>query len=242
MSKSSTPLIFVHGAWHGAWCWQKIVTPLKQLGFNVLAPDLPGHGQHICTPSLITMQDYISSLITLIQAQNEPVTLIGHSMGGIIISSVAESIPNHIHTLIYLTAFIPEHGESLLSMASQFSSHALLPFLTIDQEKSEIRIDSSERLFPIFFNCCEEQDARWAKSQLHSQPLKPLRKKIHLKNHFNRIPKKAILCREDHIIPLHDQRKMAKRITDDIIEINSDHAAYCSAREELVHYFFHTKE
>src|SRR5215471_17226659 len=109
--------ILVHGAWHGRWCWEKVVPLLRQAGHRVETLDLPGHGQDRTPIREITLAAYTKRVCETLDDQAEPVILVGHSMGGIVITQVAEERPEKIQTLVYLTAFLPQNGESLLQLA-----------------------------------------------------------------------------------------------------------------------------
>ena len=96
--------VLIHGACHGSWCWDNVVPLLQKKGHLVEAPDLPGHGKDKTPIQEVTLQSCVDKVCSVIEAQSEPVILVGHSMGGIILSQVAEQIPDKIKTLVYLTA------------------------------------------------------------------------------------------------------------------------------------------
>ena len=81
--------VLVHGAWHGAWCWHKIVARLEARGHTVVAPDMPGHGMDRTPIEQVTLEDIAARLTSIIDAQDEPVVLVGHSYGGTMISQAA---------------------------------------------------------------------------------------------------------------------------------------------------------
>jgi len=76
----------IHGAWHGAWCWERVVPSLERRGARVVAPDLPGMGQDKTPLSGITLAVWARSVADLVEQQSEPAVLVGHSRGGIVIS------------------------------------------------------------------------------------------------------------------------------------------------------------
>src|SRR3990172_12780518 len=78
--------IFVHGAWHGGWCWYKVVPLLERAGHRVLAPDLPSLGKDKTPVSEVSLALWAEHLCRLLEAEREPAVLVGHSRGGIVIS------------------------------------------------------------------------------------------------------------------------------------------------------------
>jgi pimeloyl-ACP methyl ester carboxylesterase len=131
---TSLPFVLVHGAWHGAWTYEKVIPELVALGHAAIAQDLPAHGIHARNPESFTnrpldpasfatepskvasttLDDYVNAVVQSIDAMtglgHSKVILVGHSMGGVPITAVAERIPEKIAHLVYLTAFMPASG------------------------------------------------------------------------------------------------------------------------------------
>src|SRR5689334_6899345 len=102
--------VLVHGGWHGAWCWNRIVPLLEKKVHRVVAGDLPAHGRDKAAAAAVTMKDYVDALVAQLDSLPEPVCLVGHSSGGAIITQVAEYRPAKIQNLVYLAAFLPKNG------------------------------------------------------------------------------------------------------------------------------------
>ncbi len=111
-----TTFALIHGAAHGGWCWDKVVPLLQAEGHSVEAPDLPGHGKDKTPISQVTLQAYTDRVCQVLDAQPEPVVLVGHSMGGVVIAQATESRPDKIRTLVYLTAVLAPSGVSSLQL------------------------------------------------------------------------------------------------------------------------------
>ncbi len=112
--------VLVHGAWHGAWCWQRVTTALQQAGHRVHAVTLTGVGEraHLLSPS-ITVDTHICDVINLIEAEElQDVVLALHSYGGLLGTAVADRVPQRIRHLVYVDAILPEPGESWSSTQS----------------------------------------------------------------------------------------------------------------------------
>jgi pimeloyl-ACP methyl ester carboxylesterase len=121
--------VLVHGAWHGSWCWDRVVPLLEKQGHKAVAPDLPGHGADKSPISEVSLQAYADRVVDVLEAQSETVVLVGHSMGGIVISQAAECCPDRVKTLVYLSAFLLRDGESLLQVAQDDTEALVLPNL-----------------------------------------------------------------------------------------------------------------
>jgi pimeloyl-ACP methyl ester carboxylesterase len=106
--------VLVHGAWHGSWCWAGVAAALRQAGHAVALVDLPGRAGDPRPHAAITLDDYVRRVGDVIARQGVPVVLAGHSMGGITITQVAEAMPERLARLVYVSAFLPRDGESLL--------------------------------------------------------------------------------------------------------------------------------
>lgn len=108
--------LLVHGAWHGAWCWRRIDGPLRRAGHAVHAPTLTGLADrsHLLSREigLATHLDDVANLISWHDLAD--VVLCGHSYGGMVITGVADRMPERIRALVYVDAFVPEDGLSAL--------------------------------------------------------------------------------------------------------------------------------
>jgi pimeloyl-ACP methyl ester carboxylesterase len=113
--------VLVHGAWHGGWCWRRVADRLERRGHKVYAPSLTGLGDraHLIRtrPTVTTHIDDIANIIRF--EDLERVILVGHSYGGIIISGVAEKVQPQLASLVFLDAFVPESGATIMSMSRQ---------------------------------------------------------------------------------------------------------------------------
>ena len=76
--------VLIHGAWHGAWCWDKVVPLLQQQGHTAVAIDLPAHGKDLTPLTKVSLQRYADKICQAVSQQPEPVILVGHSLGGYI--------------------------------------------------------------------------------------------------------------------------------------------------------------
>lgn len=110
---ASLPVVLVHGAWHGAWCFAALQHSLDRLGVQSYAVDLPGHGAS--TATLGDLYDDAAQIVAVLQQLRSPAVLVGHSYGGAVITEAATHHPDVAH-LVYLTAFALERDESVMSL------------------------------------------------------------------------------------------------------------------------------
>jgi pimeloyl-ACP methyl ester carboxylesterase len=111
--------VLVHGAWHGSWCWQRVRAALQRNGHEVYTPTLTGVGErsHLLAPT-VDLQTHILDVQNLIQWEElRDIVLCGHSYGGMVVTGVADRIPQRIRSLVYLDAFVPDDGQRLLDFA-----------------------------------------------------------------------------------------------------------------------------
>ena len=108
-------LVSVHGAWGGGWQMKKVAPLLEAKGWKVYRPTLSGLGEHYNTASPdIGLTTHIDDIVNFILFEDlHDVVLLGHSYGGMVITGVADRIPERIKKLIYLDAFLPTDGESV---------------------------------------------------------------------------------------------------------------------------------
>ena len=164
--------VLIHGACHGGWCWEKVVPLLKKNGHTVVAPDLPGHGQDKTPISQVTLQICADRVCEVISQQSEPVVLLGHSMGGKVISSTAEQCPDKISTLVYLTAALLRNGETSAPMPQGVSTTLLAQNVIRSDDGSSLTF-RDEAIKNIFYHDCTDEDAAWAKSMLVPEAAPP---------------------------------------------------------------------
>ena len=123
-ARSPATYVFVHGAWGGSWDWRRVDSLLTRRGHRVYRPQLTGLGErvHLASPD-IGLTTHINDVVnTILWEDLHDVVLVGHSYGGMVITGVADRIPERIRRLVYLDAFLPESGEAALDLADSIGA------------------------------------------------------------------------------------------------------------------------
>ncbi len=229
--------VLVHGAWHGPWCWEKVVPLLKQAGHQVEIPDLSECSQDK-TFREITLTTFTKRVCELLDAQAEPVILVGHSLGGIVISQVAEERPEKIQTLVYLTAFLPQNGESVFQLAQMNSDSLVGPNLVVNEEQGSLIFKEGAPLKDMFYGDCSDEDVARAISLLVPDALAPQGTPVRISaEHFGRVPRIYIECLRDRALtPPFQKRMYTATPCQAILSMETSHSPFFSAPQELVHH------
>ncbi len=193
--------VLVHGAWHGGWCWSRVAARLRERGHAVYTPTLTGLGErrHLISPQ-VNLDTHVEDIVNLLQFEElERVVLVGHSYAGIVISGVADRVPQRLRQLVYLDALLLEPGKSLFSD---------FPPAVVEQRLKAIRetgggVGAAAALPPAAFGVKDPADAAWVARHLTPQPvgtyLQPLLLKAPL---GNGLPKTYVECTGDPIATL----------------------------------------
>ncbi|MBC8099377.1 MAG: alpha/beta fold hydrolase [Armatimonadetes bacterium] len=228
--------VLVHGAFQDASGWAGVTAALEAEGHTVIVVTLAGRGTDETPLSEISLDLYRDTVIAAIEAQSEPVVLVGHSFGGITISAVAEAIPSQITTLVYLAAYLPQDGESLVSIAAN-DRYSLLGqegnfIIAADFSTGAVNAE----VFPTAFcpDCTPEQLEVVAASQL-TEPLAPQNTPVLLTpENFGSVRKAYLLTAQDLIVSPQLQALMLSYTpVERVLALNAGHAAYISAPEAV---------
>ena len=101
--------VLIHGAWHGGWCWDGVISALEAAGHTAEAPDMPGHAPGD-DRSTVTFGDYVDRVVDAVAVQPVPVVLVGHSSAGFLLQSAAPRLADKLERLVFLNAFILPDG------------------------------------------------------------------------------------------------------------------------------------
>lgn len=224
--------ILIHGAWHGGWCWERIVPLLEVKGHRVFAPDLPGMGKDPTPLAEVTLNCWVEFVSDLVKQQNEKVILVGHSRGGLVISQVAEKLPDYIQSLVYLAAILVPNGGTLISTMQQHGGPSLELVFSADGSTSRVTTAVAREAL---YNTTPEGWLVRALSLLGSEPMISFQTSLLLsEGNFGRVPRIYIECLQDNAIPIATQRGMMSEMPClKVVSLDTDHSPFYSAPEEL---------
>ena len=229
--------VLVHGSWHGAWCWYKVIARLQAAGHRVIAPDLQSLGADKTPLAEVTLKSWTDTVVAALDSAVEPVILVGHSRGGILISEATQARPECVRTLVYLCAFLLQDGEALFAMSGSDSDSALAGNLVMaaDQRSATVK---DEAIDNAFYGGCDANDRALARTLLQPEPLLPLTTPLHVTaERFGRVPRVYIECLQDRAISPAMQRRMVDTSPcQTVITMDSDHSPFFSAPDELVNH------
>ena len=229
--------ILVHGAWHGAWCWYKIVPLLEKAGHRAIAVDLPGLGQDRTPLRDVSLQSFVDRVCSTFDRQTGRVILVGHSRGGIVISQTAEQRPARVRTLVYLAAFLLPGGQALLPVAMNDTRSLLLRNLVVNEDQGYLTV-RREAYREAMYGDCSDEDVTLASSLLTPEPIAPCATPLDLsERNFGRVPRIYIETRCDNALTLSAQRGMVAALPcDEVISLNTSHSPFFSAPQELAYH------
>ena len=199
--------LLIHGAWHGGWCWEALTPELEARGHAVHATDLPGHGDDPADPAGVTMDDYVARVTARLREMPEPAVLLGHSMGGMPISAAAEAEAERVRALVYLCAFLPRDGESLMAIEGRNPRSTVPPHIVADEAGGTLSIAPRHHR-GLFYGDVDEAVMARAQERLTPQPAAPFGAPLALGEAFAGARKHYVECVRDGAISIELQRDM----------------------------------
>ncbi len=225
--------VLIHGSGHGGWCWDKVSPLLKNAGHVVLAPDLPGSGNDHTPLSTISLESYVTCVCRILDAQDQPVILVGHSLGGITITQTAERRSNKIKALVYLAAFLLRNGERCLDIEDPDSLARKNMVFSGDGISKKLRSDSVKE---VLYGDCADEDVARVLPLLVPEPLQIASTPMVIsENNFGRVARYYIECLQDRAITPWCQRNMYRaQPCREVFSLRTSHSPFFSAPRSLV--------
>ena len=226
-AKKST-IVIIPGSWSSPADWGYVVPQLKAAGNEVIVVNLPGHGTDKTPIASITLQIYVDAVKKAIGTKTN-ITLVAHSFGGVVANQVAEEMSSQIRELLYVAAYVPKNGESLLTLATSDGDSQLGKVLQI-KDKEGIAVVPKESIVDVFFMDAPKQVQEYVVVSFPVEPLAPLAAPVKLTDaNFGKLKKVYVFTEYDHVNSPKLQHRM---VTDNNITktytIPSSHTAFVS--------------
>ncbi len=226
-------VVLIHGAWHGAWCWDRVAPLLEQSGHEVVRFDLPGHGKDRTPAAKVTLEGYTGRVLEALDALSEPVVLVGHSLSGTVISQAAEQRPEKIEKLVYLCALLLPSGKSAIEASQEDSDSVILESAEVEEDRGRI-ILSEEGMREALYHDCPEEDFERSRRLISPQPLAPLATPVELTGAFESVRRTYVHTTQDRAVSPPAQEKMYTDLPcEKVVSMATGHLPFFAAPEEL---------
>src|SRR5215210_3259035 len=224
--------VIVHGAWGGAWSWNKFVVPLlRQAGHTVHPVTLTGLGDrtHLSSPD-VTLDTHIQDVVNVLFYEDlQDVILVGHSYGGNVITGVADRVPERLQQLVYLDAATPSDGQS-----SADATHGRR-----EQIEEQARREGDGWKAAVNTPPADQpaEITEWARPRRSPMPIKTMTTPVRLSRGETTLPRAFVYCALDKV-PGSSQVSRAERVRSDprwrFFELNTGHNLHYTAPKETV--------
>jgi pimeloyl-ACP methyl ester carboxylesterase len=216
--------VLVHGAWHGAWCWQRLGEVLDERGLTWVAPDLPSSSG---TDTALDMTSDVNELRRFSHGRG-PVVLVAHSYAGAVVAEAAPKLDD-VAGIIYLAALVPRLGQSASDVTREYGLRSALDATIRRDDEGFLHLDPQPAALALYGDC-DEATRQWAINKVSTQTLASFRTPRTSENIA--VASTYVICARDQALLPEVQDQVAQRC-DDIVEIDSDHSPFLSQPEAL---------
>ncbi len=223
------PVVLVHGAWHGAWCWAALQAELDRRGIASIAIDLPGHGASIL-PLGGLHHDATHVTATLDHLALDNAVLVGHSYGGAVITQAATGRGDLAH-LVYIAAFALDDTESVNSALRSFERREVALAGAVQMSDNDCTTLDGGQAAGALYGSCPPEVVAAALPRLSPQPLATMTEAVTGSPRTN-LPSTYVRCLQDQAVHPDHQAVMAARCSE-LIDIDTDHSPFVSAVAEV---------
>jgi pimeloyl-ACP methyl ester carboxylesterase len=214
-------VVLVHGAWHGPWAWAAVIERLTAEGIRTVAVDLPSKGFE--TARLGDLHDDAETVRAAVDAAAGPALVVAHSYGGLPVCEGLADSANTAH-LIYLAAFMPEPGQSLLGLRGGVEPE----WWRTSEDGRTLTPDNPKH---VFYNDCPPEVAEAAAAALVPQRKDVFSQQIRAAA-WQRVPSTYVVCERDNAVPPAVQERMAEN-AGTISRLDSGHSPFLSRPHDV---------
>jgi pimeloyl-ACP methyl ester carboxylesterase len=234
MRDTTFTVVLVHGGWHGAWCWERVVDRLSASGVRALAVDLPGHGADV--GALGDLHSDADRVRDVLDTSDATCVLVGHSYGGAVITEAGDH--GAVTHLLYLCAMALDEtetcaGAAVAGAAAAAASQEDVPDLAagfISDGRGSVALDPLVAA-ACMYGDCDPATVNWALARLGPQPVASLRQAPRTVAWRSK-PSTYVVCTHDLVIPPGLQRVFAQRCTMST-EWDSGHSPFLSQPDRV---------
>jgi len=222
--------LLVHGSCHGAWCWRDLIPELGALGHTARAIDMPSHGSDPTPIADVTLDSCRDAVL----AATTPETIIvGHSWGGYPISAAAETKPDAMRALIYLCAYVPHDGLSMVEMRRRAPRQLIVDAVDSSTDGLSYTV-RPDKVHDLFYHDCPPETVPYALARLCPQAIAPQATPLPVTGCFARVPKAYIRTTDDHTIPTEYEEEMSHIAPSELRRtIDSSHSPFFAQPRHL---------
>lgn len=226
--------ILIHGSWHSAWNWHKVVPILERNGHTALAIDLPAMGRDKTPIQNVTLQTSVQYVCDIIDKTEGNIIIVAHSKNGIVASQVAECRANKIEKLIYLAAYLIPNGKTQAEYSIQDTNGVLKPFVTKFPELKAHTLQP-EIYKEGLYHDCDDEIYQMARLILSHESAVTGNTPLQLTNeNFGSVCRFYIECTEDKAVTPFIQQKMYNEMKcDKVYQMKTSHSPFFSKPKQL---------
>jgi pimeloyl-ACP methyl ester carboxylesterase len=195
-------IVLVHPAWFGGWCWNKVLPLLRAQGHRVYAPTLTGLGERAhLVHRAVGLETHIEDVVRVLTYEDlSQIILVGNSSGGMVITGVADRVPERLAQVVYLDAFVPEDCESLFDNLPPERQQAMETLVAGEGDGwllPRFALPPWQRILPELWGVTDEADQRWALARLVATPFAHFKQPVRRVNPLAAaLPRGYVRCRQ----------------------------------------------
>jgi pimeloyl-ACP methyl ester carboxylesterase len=193
--------VLVHPAWFGGWCWRKVATSLRSAGRRVYTPTLTGLGDraHLAIAD-VGLSTHVDDVVnTLVFEDLDGVVLVGSSSSGAVITGVADRVPERVARLVYVDAFVPSDGESVLSLIPPERRAVMKELVESEGDGWALPRFAEppwDSILPTAWSITHDADVRWILPRLRPTPFRHFTDPLRLGRPLGDAPRRTyVRCR-----------------------------------------------
>ncbi|QHN19853.1 alpha/beta fold hydrolase [Gordonia amarae] len=236
--------VFVHGGFHAAWCWERTIAELRELGHDGVAMDLPGHGSRVDEDS--TLANRRAAVADVLQPGD---VLVGHSGGGFDATLGADTKPELVSHIVYLAAALPREGRSYTEAMTMRNAEdgeidgdvgEMLGYLSF-AEDGAMTFAGFDGAWKYFYHDCDEATARWAFERLGPERFgETTVAPVSVPNFWAAdLPRSFIRCEQDRAMPVWLADTVTERLGVEQLTIDASHSPFLSRPRDLAELLLH---